>query len=216
MADIDDEPSQHRPPGWLNHGTLGAMTIEANRALHWGRGAEGAALAARDVVWARYPSLPLTMIADAVAAVVPDPAGLSAARGEAPMRHGEPLRAVTPDEIAQSLAYALRFDDRGKPRRTGYEATAALAAAQLAPHLARSGGVVMRGHGANSPVREDDAFKTALSSSVRGIFTVGRQTSVRVLATGPTKRAAKPRFSGAFSYSGHSPHPAPGWAETGL
>jgi hypothetical protein len=156
MADTDDEPSQYRPPGWLDHGTLGVMTTAANRALNWGHGAEGAALAARDVVWARYPSLPLTMISDAVAAVVPDPEGLSAARGEAPTRHGVPLRAATPDEIAQSLAYALRFDDRGKPRRTGYEATAALAAAQLVQHLTLSGVVFMRGpsapaHGANFP-----------------------------------------------------------------
>jgi hypothetical protein len=154
MADTDDEAS-HRPPGWLDHGTLGVMRTAANRALNWGRGAKGAAMAARDVVWARYPSLPLTMIADAVAAVVPDPEGLSAAKGEAPARHGEPLRAANPDEIAQSHAYALRFDDRGKPRRTGYEATAALAAAQLVKHLTLSGVVFMRGppapaHGANS------------------------------------------------------------------
>src|SRR4051812_31552951 len=156
MADTHDGASHGRPPGWLDHGTLGVMTAVSNRALHWGRGAEGAALAARDVVWARFPALPLTMIAEAVAAVVHDPNGSSAVRGEAPTTPAGPLRTATPEEIAQSLAYALRFDDRGKPRRTGHDATAALAAAQLVQHLTLAGIVFLRrppasSHGGNFP-----------------------------------------------------------------
>jgi hypothetical protein len=48
------------------------------------------------------------------------------------------------DDVAQSLAYALRFDERGKPRQTGSDHLAPLAAAQLVRHLALAGFVVVR------------------------------------------------------------------------
>jgi hypothetical protein len=49
------------------------------------------------------------------------------------------LAAATPEEIAEVLSYALRFDERGKPRRGGWDLTAALAAERLTDHLRRSG-----------------------------------------------------------------------------
>ena len=54
------------------------------------------------------------------------------------------LAAATPEEIAEALSYALRFDERGKPRRGGWDFTARLAAERLADHLRRSGFIIMR------------------------------------------------------------------------
>jgi hypothetical protein len=54
------------------------------------------------------------------------------------------LAAVTPQEIAEALAYALRYDERGKPHRGGWDLIANLAAERLAEHLRRSGFVIMR------------------------------------------------------------------------
>ena len=54
------------------------------------------------------------------------------------------LTAATPEEIAEALSYALRYDERGKPRRGGWEFASALAAERLADHLRRSGFVIMR------------------------------------------------------------------------
>jgi len=41
-------------------------------------------------------------------------------------------------------SYALRFDERGKPRRSGWNFAAGLAAERLADHLRRSGFIIMR------------------------------------------------------------------------
>ena len=54
------------------------------------------------------------------------------------------LAAATPEEIAEALSYALRFDERGKPRRGGWDVAASLAAERLTDHLRRSGFIVMR------------------------------------------------------------------------
>jgi hypothetical protein len=54
------------------------------------------------------------------------------------------LAAATPEEIAEALSYALRFDERGKPRRGGWDFAAGLAAERLTDHLRRSGFVIMR------------------------------------------------------------------------
>ncbi len=54
------------------------------------------------------------------------------------------LMAASPEEIAEALSYALRFDERGKPRRGGWDFAAGLAAERLTEHLRRSGFVVMR------------------------------------------------------------------------
>jgi hypothetical protein len=54
------------------------------------------------------------------------------------------LSAATPDETIEALSYALRFDARGKPRPSGGQMVASLAAERLAEHLALAGFVLMR------------------------------------------------------------------------
>jgi hypothetical protein len=55
------------------------------------------------------------------------------------------LVPADPTEVASALAYALRFDERGRPRRGSvWEMAAALLAEQLAAQLERANFVVMR------------------------------------------------------------------------
>ena len=54
------------------------------------------------------------------------------------------LTAATAEEIAEALSYALRYDERGKPRRGGGDLTAGIAAERLTEHLRRAGFIVMR------------------------------------------------------------------------
>ena len=60
-----------------------AMVAARERMLTWGRDALAAAEAAREVALSHYPALPLPMIAEAVAAVVPDPCGIGGGAGSA-------------------------------------------------------------------------------------------------------------------------------------
>ena len=53
------------------------------------------------------------------------------------------LSPATPDEIAQTLAFALRFDGRKRVRHAD-ELVARIAAERLVKHLERSGFVVMK------------------------------------------------------------------------
>jgi hypothetical protein len=46
--------------------------------------------------------------------------------------------------LSDSLAYAMRFDERGKARRTGVEYASKIAAEQLVHRLLASGFVLMR------------------------------------------------------------------------
>ncbi len=54
------------------------------------------------------------------------------------------LTAATAEEIAAVLSYALRYDERGKPRRSCWDFAAGMAAERLTEHLRRSGYIVMR------------------------------------------------------------------------
>ena len=54
------------------------------------------------------------------------------------------LRPAMSEEVAQSLAYALRFDDRGKPMRRADDIMAVITANWLVRHLERSGFVIMK------------------------------------------------------------------------
>ncbi len=54
------------------------------------------------------------------------------------------LALATQQEVAEALSYALRYDDRGKPRRGGLDILANLAADRLTEHLRQSGFVIMR------------------------------------------------------------------------
>ena len=57
---------------------------------------------------------------------------------------GTTLSPADPAEVADSLAYARRFDERGKARRTGVEYAYRLAADQLVKQLTANGYFVMR------------------------------------------------------------------------
>lgn len=52
------------------------------------------------------------------------------------------LRPATPEEIAESLSFALRYDGR-RPVHSGIDAMARITAERLVEHLERSGFVVM-------------------------------------------------------------------------
>jgi hypothetical protein len=54
-----------------------------------------------------------------------------------------PLRPATPDEIAEALAFALRFDGRRRVHSAD-SMMARIAADRLVQHLERSGFVVMK------------------------------------------------------------------------
>ena len=57
---------------------------------------------------------------------------------------GQDLRPVSPEEVAETLGFAMRFDERGKARRTGQEYASKLAAEQLVQRLLASGYVILR------------------------------------------------------------------------
>jgi hypothetical protein len=54
-----------------------------------------------------------------------------------------PLSPASPDDIADALAFALRFDGRKRKRDSG-EIMAAIVARRLVEHLERAGFVVMK------------------------------------------------------------------------
>ena len=67
--------------------------------------------------------------------------------GEAPAPLTAPLVPADPADVASALAYALRCDERGRPRRGGgamWEMAAALLAEQLTAQLERANFVMMR------------------------------------------------------------------------
>ncbi len=56
-----------------------------------------------------------------------------------------PLTLAAPEDVADALAYAMRFNERGKARRTGWEWAAQAAAEQLVRGLRQRGFVIMQG-----------------------------------------------------------------------
>lgn len=64
-----------------------------------------------------------------------------------PSNHSDDSPALSPaqpEEITEALAYALRYDERGRPRPHGGEMIAGLAARHLTQHLQRAGFVLMK------------------------------------------------------------------------
>ena len=74
--DAKEGPTGQAPP-WLDAATLRFMETERNKAFVWGRDALAAAEMVRQLLLARHPALPMTMIDEAVAAVAPDADGRS-------------------------------------------------------------------------------------------------------------------------------------------
>jgi hypothetical protein len=122
---------------------LRAMEAELRRELAFCRDALAAREAVRDALLALWLGLHFSMLDEGVAAAVPDAEGLTATSAH---REGsaEFLTPATRQEVAETLAYALRFGLDGRPRPTGHEHLAPLAAAQLAEHLMRSGFSILR------------------------------------------------------------------------
>jgi hypothetical protein len=58
-----------------------------------------------------------------------------------------------PQELIDALSYALRYNEQGKPRRSGGEMVASLAAEHVTDHLQRAGFVLLR----RAPGRPDSA-----------------------------------------------------------
>ena len=58
---------------------------------------------------------------------------------------GPRLSAASPADLAQAIAYAMRFDDRGKPLGVGMRNDPAFMARRITDHLGRCGFVVTRG-----------------------------------------------------------------------
>lgn len=139
--DAPDAPHEPSKPDWLPLSTLRAMEQAIYRAVAFGRDSTRVMQAARDVALAHMPAAPMPMIAEAVQAAMPDPQGLAAF---SPERRGEPLLAATVEDLVSTVAYGFRFDERGKSRRTGYEFTATLAAAQIVKQLELSGYVFFK------------------------------------------------------------------------
>jgi hypothetical protein len=105
-----------------------------------------AAAEARGLGRGLQPALPASTIAEAVAELLrslgayqPPPAPVE--------DDGQWLHPAAPEDVADTLAYAMRFDPRGKARRTGVEYAAKRAADQLVQQLTSSGFVVMRRRG---------------------------------------------------------------------
>ena len=72
----------------------------------------------------------------------PDPPDAAA---EAPAPLTGPLLPVDQAELASALAYGLRFDERGRPRRgAAWEMAATLLAEQLVAQLERARFVVLK------------------------------------------------------------------------
>ena len=140
MLDAEPEapPPVLRKPSWLTAAVLHAMEKAAHRAFAWSRTAEGAAAAAREVALAHMPAAPMPMIAEAVAAVVPDPEGWNGRRDPA----GSPVASQA--EVVEALSYALRFGESGKRNSGGNDFIAPMAAERLARHLRSVGLVVTR------------------------------------------------------------------------
>lgn len=102
-----------------------------------------AAAEARGLARGLHPALPAPVIEAAVVAILTE-LGALPPQPEPVEVDGGQLRPAAPEDVAEALAYAMRFDERGKARRTGVEYASKLAADQLVRQLTASGFVVMR------------------------------------------------------------------------
>jgi hypothetical protein len=138
-----DDADSIRPlaPPWLRPDTHAAMQEAYDREMAAGRGRTAAGAAACAVLLARLagPEPPLAR------EEMPD-VEVATRSGHAPPLGTAPPRLDEADvaDLVAALAYALRFDARGKPRKGGWDHAADLAAEWLAEHLKRSNFVVLK------------------------------------------------------------------------
>jgi hypothetical protein len=137
-----DEADPNRalaPPPWLRPDIHAAMRRAYDREAAAGRDPAAAVAAACAVLLARVAG-PEPPGDEAPDAAVVAPSGRAPPSGAAPRR---PDEADVADLVA-ALAYALRYDARGRPRKGTWDHAADLAAEWLAEHLRRSNFVVLR------------------------------------------------------------------------
>ncbi len=130
------------PPPWLRPDIHAVMRRAYDRKVAAGHDPAAAVAAACAVLLARVTGLAPSSKGDGEppdGTTVP-PSGQTLASGEAPRRLDEADIA----DLVAALAYALRFDARGKPRKGGWDHAADLAAEWLAEHLKRSNFVVLK------------------------------------------------------------------------
>ena len=130
------------PPPWLRPDTHAAMQRTYDREMAAGRGRTAAGAAACAVLLARVagPEPPPEDEGEAPNAAVVTASGHALLPGGA----ARPLDEADVADLVAALAYALRFDARGKPRKGGWDHAADLAAEWLAEHLKRSNFVVLK------------------------------------------------------------------------
>jgi hypothetical protein len=106
-----------------------------------------AAAEARGLAHGIQPRAPRGAVLDAVAGILRDLGAYEPPPAAPLLLTNEPLRPASREEVADALAFAMRFNEHGKARRTGWEYAAQLAADQLVSGLERAGFVLMRGPG---------------------------------------------------------------------
>jgi len=143
-----DPPRPLAPPPWLRPDTLAAMQEAYDREVTAGRDPAAAVAAACAALLARVAG----PLAPPQAARGGAPDATTGGRGPAvPSGHAAPpdaaprrLDEADVADLVQALAYALRHDERGRPRKGGWDFAADLAAEHLAGHLRRANFVVLR------------------------------------------------------------------------
>jgi hypothetical protein len=149
---MTESPSGNSPqrPSWLQPTTETAMLAAYCGAMRAGQGGAAAIAAACTVLLARAPGLTPLQIGEALGIVavtgVVDDAGQDAtpSAGAAPGQRQSDLKEADDADLVAALTYALRHDERGRPRKGGWDFAAELAAEHLAGHLRRANFVVTR------------------------------------------------------------------------
>jgi hypothetical protein len=137
------------PPGMDAPGPIDPETLRRRLeviigAIHTRRySLAEAAAEARGLGRGLQPPLPASVTAGAVADILKS-LGAYQPRPEVVELDGQTLRPVSPEDVADALAYAMRFNDQGKARRTGWEYAAQMAADHLVRQLQASGIIFMR------------------------------------------------------------------------
>jgi hypothetical protein len=129
------------------------MRAAYDGALRAGQCGAAAIAAACTVLVAKVPGLTPIQVGEALGAVVVA-AGAAHSGGDArrptppdtapEQRKQRGFDEADDADLVQALAYALRHDERGRPRKGGWDFAAELAAEHLAGHLRRANFVVTR------------------------------------------------------------------------
>jgi hypothetical protein len=133
------------PPDQLEADTLRRIgelirTAIATRAM---RVAEAAA-EARGMAHGIQPRASRSAVVEAVNGILRELSAYQPPLDPPEVLSNEPLLPATAEELADTLAFAIRFNASGKARRTGWESAAQMAAGELVARLEASGFVLMR------------------------------------------------------------------------